>query len=57
MKHILKCKACGRYSLKEACVCGGKAKSPCPPKYSPEDNYGKYRRQAKKEIYSEKGFI
>jgi len=31
--------------------------SPKPPKYSPEDRYGKYRRQAKRKEIEEKGWL
>ncbi len=48
MFHILKCNSCGSYTLKERCRCGGKAVTVRPPKYSPEDPYGNYRRRAKK---------
>jgi H/ACA ribonucleoprotein complex subunit 3 len=46
---LLKCTACGYYTLKEPCArCGAKAVKPGPAKYSPEDHYGKYRRQLKR---------
>jgi len=46
-----KCKACGIYTLKETCPqCGKKTSLPIPPKYSPEDRFGKYRRKLRKEI-------
>jgi H/ACA ribonucleoprotein complex subunit 3 len=46
---ILQCEKCSEYCLKETCPrCGGKAKNPLPPKYSPEDPYGEYRRRLKK---------
>tara|TARA_Y100000310_G_scaffold298404_1_gene332332 strand:- start:647 stop:817 length:171 start_codon:yes stop_codon:yes gene_type:complete len=48
MKHILKCSKCEKYTLKEKC-CGLKTISPKPPKFSPEDKYGDYRREEKKE--------
>jgi|TARA_B100002003_G_C14120155_1_gene538734 H/ACA ribonucleoprotein complex subunit 3 len=57
MKHILKCQDCGEYTLKEKCKCGGKAVLAKPPKYSPEDKYGKYRRQVKKPELEKKGLI
>ncbi len=57
MKHILKCTACGSYTLRETCACGSKAAVPKPAKFSPEDHYGSYRRQAKQEILKEKGLI
>lgn len=49
MNHILKCKKCGTYTLKKECECGGEAVSPKPPRYSPEDPYGEYRRKAIKK--------
>ena len=45
--HILKCKACGSYGLDKKCSCGDDRYRPKPPKYSPEDKYGEYRRQFK----------
>ena len=58
MKHILKCKECKEYTIFEKCPrCEGKATSPKPPKYSPDDTYAKYRREAKKEDLKEKGLI
>jgi len=50
MKKILKCKKCGKYTLKENCTCGGSAVTIKPPKYSPQDKYGEYRRKAKRQI-------
>ena len=48
--RIRKCEACGEYTLKEVCVrCGAKTVSPLPPRFSPTDRYGKYRRMLKKE--------
>lgn len=49
MSHILKCTKCGTYTLKEQCGCGAKPERVKPPKYSPEDKYAKYRREAKEE--------
>lgn len=51
MKHltILKCPACKSYALSESCPCGAARVSPRPPKYSPEDKYGRYRRLAKQQ--------
>lgn len=46
MKHIMKCPVCGTYTMKEE-HCGQKTLNPKPPKYSPEDKYGGYRRKAK----------
>lgn len=40
-----KCPACGLYTLKGACSkCGGPTRNPLPPRFSPKDPYGKYRR-------------
>jgi len=48
MKHILKCKSCGTYTIKSVCPeCGKEAVTPVPAKYSPDDKYGKYRRKVK----------
>ncbi|EHP89692.1 RNA-protein complex protein Nop10 [Methanotorris formicicus] len=49
--RIRKCLKCGRYTLKEFCPnCGEKTIIPKPPKFSPEDRYGKYRRMLKKSL-------
>ena len=47
--HILFCKTCNKYTLKETCSCGEKAITTKPAKFSLEDKYGKYRRLSKKE--------
>ncbi|RLF83121.1 RNA-protein complex protein Nop10 [Thermococci archaeon] len=48
---IKKCPKCERYTLKDTCpVCGEKTKLAHPPKFSPEDPYGEYRRRLKKEM-------
>jgi len=48
---IRKCCDCGRYTLKIKCpVCGGRTIMSIPPKFSPEDPYGKYRRKLRREI-------
>jgi len=58
MKHILKCQNCKEYTIYQICPrCDGKAISPKPPKYSPDDAYAKYRREAKKDELSKKGLI
>jgi H/ACA ribonucleoprotein complex subunit 3 len=50
-KHILKCPQCGVYTMKQVCsTCGVKTLNVSPPKYSPDDRMGKYRRIAKKEM-------
>jgi H/ACA ribonucleoprotein complex subunit 3 len=57
MKHIHKCQECGKYLISEKCSCGGKAIENKPAKYSPEDKYGEYRRQAKEENRKKEGVI
>jgi len=58
MRHILKCTACGIYTLKDECGnCGQKTIEPRPPKYSPEDKYSSYRRAAKQKTLMERGLI
>jgi H/ACA ribonucleoprotein complex subunit 3 len=45
---LRRCVACHAYTLQEACPhCGGKTQTPRPPRYSPEDRYGEYRRRLK----------
>ncbi len=45
---LKKCPKCGRYTLKDVCpACKVKTISAHPPKFSPEDKYGKYRRMLK----------
>lgn len=51
---ILKCKSCGRYTMHETCPeCGDRAVSPEPATYSPQDRYGKYRRELKREKFED----
>jgi H/ACA ribonucleoprotein complex subunit 3 len=57
MMHILKCQSCGKYTLKEQCSCGAAAVHPKPAKFSVDDKYADYRRQAKKRELEEKGFL
>lgn len=50
-KSILYCKQCKEYTLQEKCPhCGERTFPNKPPKYSPEDKYASYRRQAKEEM-------
>ena len=48
--NILKCVKCSSYGINSKCDCGAPRRLCKPPKYSPEDKYAKYRRQAKKEL-------
>lgn len=46
---LKRCTACKEYTLQETCPrCGGKAKPNRPAKFSPEDQYGEYRRKLKR---------
>ncbi|HKZ98495.1 MAG TPA: RNA-protein complex protein Nop10 [Thermoplasmata archaeon] len=51
MRTLLRiCRACARYTLRDACPsCGAATAMPLPARYSPEDRYGKYRRRLRKE--------
>ncbi|TAL47536.1 RNA-protein complex protein Nop10 [archaeon] len=43
--RIRKCPKCNIYTFKDTCIkCKGPTSSPEPPKFSPQDKYGKYRR-------------
>jgi len=53
MDRLLKCPSCGAYGIKPECTCGSIRVSPLPPKYSPEDRYGQYRRRAKELLGNE----
>jgi H/ACA ribonucleoprotein complex subunit 3 len=49
---IKRCKECSVYTFKDACpACGGATSSPHPPRFSPEDRYGVYRRKLKMQAY------
>lgn len=46
---ILVCTSCHEFTLRELCPrCGAATLNPLPPKYSPEDPYGEYRRRLKR---------
>jgi H/ACA ribonucleoprotein complex subunit 3 len=57
MRRILRCSACNVYTMKDLHDCGSKSILPVPAKWSPEDKYGKYRREVKKEELKEKGLV
>ena len=49
MSHILYCKKCKNYTFEKLCPrCNIKTISKNPPRFSPQDHYGKYRRKLKK---------
>jgi len=58
VKYLLKCEDCHKYGLynpKLNCSkCGGKLINPKPPKFSPVDKYGKYRRDYFKEDFKKR---
>jgi len=46
---LLYCKNCKVYTLDNVCIkCKEKTISKNPPRFSPQDHYGKYRRKLKK---------
>jgi H/ACA ribonucleoprotein complex subunit 3 len=50
-----KCRSCGEYTLQNKCpYCEGDLGVIYPPKYSPTDKYGKYRRLLKKQMLKTK---
>ena len=50
MKKLRFCTNCNEYTLELNCsVCNMKSISKYPPKFSPQDKYGKYRRILKKQ--------
>ncbi|MHA2600778.1 MAG: RNA-protein complex protein Nop10 [Candidatus Thorarchaeota archaeon SMTZ1-83] len=51
MGRLFKCTVCEQYTLEEKTCpkCGEPVVTPHPPKFSPQDRYGEYRRQAKRK--------
>lgn len=48
MKLLKYCPHCDRYTFEDKCpACGRPTVIAHPPKYSPKDKYGEYRRKAK----------
>lgn len=49
MPKLFYCQKCKEYTLNKVCkTCKQKTISKNPPRFSPQDNYGKYRRKLKK---------
>jgi H/ACA ribonucleoprotein complex subunit 3 len=49
MSSLLYCKKCKAYTLDKICSkCKEKTISKNPPRFSPQDRYGEYRRKLKK---------
>jgi H/ACA ribonucleoprotein complex subunit 3 len=46
---LRKCEKCGKYTLQtiQCPYCGGKARMPHPPRFSPDDKYLRYRMALK----------
>ncbi|MBI2543186.1 MAG: nucleolar RNA-binding Nop10p family protein [Candidatus Aenigmarchaeota archaeon] len=45
-----RCESCETYTFKQSCAkCNRETINPNPPKYSPEDRYGKWRRMSMDE--------
>ncbi len=58
MSKILICKKCEEYTLLDTCKkCGEKTINTEPAKYSTDDKYAKYRREAKKSELEGKGLL
>jgi H/ACA ribonucleoprotein complex subunit 3 len=50
MMKIKQCPSCKTYTMQKNCPkCQAATNIAKPPKYSPEDRYGSYRRKAKDE--------
>ncbi len=48
MKKLRRCDNCWTYTFKLKCPkCNNETKLAYPPKYSPKDKYGEYRRKIK----------
>jgi H/ACA ribonucleoprotein complex subunit 3 len=48
---LLRCAACGRYTLCASCPsCGSATHSPHPARFSPQDRWGRYRRALLAEV-------
>ena len=55
MKNLRFCKNCKEYTLNDICInCKNKSILKYPPRFSPQDRYGKYRRILKMEKLGEK---
>lgn len=49
MPKLFYCQKCQEYTLHNVCrICNQKTISKNPPRFSPQDNYGDYRRKLKK---------
>lgn len=56
--RMRRCASCGRYSLEAVCpACGAATSCPVPPKYSPDDRMGKYRRMQVVENFQKRSHL
>ncbi len=57
-KRLLFCRQCQKYTMKQLCsTCGEKTAEKKPAKFSPEDKYARYRRDAKEEQRKKDGLL
>ena len=55
-RTLRKCRNCNLYTMKETCPhCGAPSVTSIPPRFSPDDRYGEYRRTAIRDEYGENG--
>lgn len=48
---LRRCTKCWAYTFGDRCpYCGGETRTPHPPRFSPEDKFGRYRRMYKKKL-------
>ncbi len=58
MRKLLFCLSCKRYTLKGSCaLCSAATVVQKPPRFSLEDPYGKYRREAKRAQLTAQGLL
>ena len=58
MKKILICGTCKKYTMKQVCPsCAAATVEARPPKFSLDDKYAPYKREAKEALRKEKGLI
>jgi H/ACA ribonucleoprotein complex subunit 3 len=58
MKKINICQKCKIFTLTEKCPkCKGEVTTTVPPKYSVDDKYASYRREAKEKERKEQGML
>jgi len=45
---VFQCKSCDIFTISKECPnCSSNTSNPLPPRFSPQDKYGKYRRMLK----------